>query len=283
MTTERSDMSHRWTELPRPFYNDWSPGLRGAAHALWTWHLSLLEIQPSSQNGAASAFGSTFEDDQQHALHGEPIQLLREPVWRAAYEACEEHDLSYKLLSDQIGAAKTLLGPVRFDDASSLNTFIRRWAIAHTRLLAGLAGANHTWQIEPVEELGRGFFFVGRLMTLADDLRRDQLFIPLTDLEQTGVEVSQLKTGDVDESVRRLLWKQSIRARDALGQGQALMRDVSRLQRFALKRWWHGALEMLNEIERRKFDVWSERPELSLFRRMQVHLQALFGKAAGRS
>jgi len=276
-------MSHRWSELPRPFYNDWSPRLKEAAHALWTWHLNLLEIQPSSHNGAGSAFGDVFKKDQQHALHGEPLQLLREPVWKAAYAACEEHDLSRKLLADQIGAAHTLLGPVRFEEAASLKTFVRRWAIAHTRLLASLAGAHHTWQIETVEELGRGFFFVGRLMTLADDLQHDQLFIPLTDLEQYSITVDQLKAGEVNETMRRLLWKQSIRARDALGQGQRLMGELPRLQRFALKRWWHGALEMINEIERRDFDVWSEQPDLSLFRRMQVNLQALFGKAAGRS
>ncbi len=276
-------MSHRWSELPRPFYNDWSPRSKEAAHALWTWHLSLLEIQPSSHNGVGSAFGDVFEEDQQHALQGEPLRLLREPVWEAAYAACEQHDLSRKLLADQIGAAHTLLGAVRFEEAASLKTFVRRWAIAHTRLLASLAGANHTWQIETVEELGRGFFFVGRLMTLADDLQHDQLFIPLTDLEQYDITVDQLKAGELDENMRRLLWKQSIRARDALGQGQRLIGELPRLQRFALKRWWHGALEMINETERRDFDVWSERPELSLFRRMQVNLQALFGKAAGRS
>lgn len=276
-------MAHRWSELPRPFYTDWSRSLRDAGQALWQWHLRLLEVQPPSPNGTRTATGAWFDEDQQRALHGEPLRLLREPVWRAAYRVCEEHELSLKLLSDQIGAAKTLMGPVRFDDKQALDVFVRRWAVAHGRLLAGLADATHTWQIRPVDELARGFFFVGRLMTLADDLQRDQLFIPLSDLEQTGVSVEQLRAGDVDEQVRRLLWKQSIRARDALGQGQGIIRELPRRQRFALKRWWHGALEMLSEIDRRDYDVWSEPPELSLFRRMQINLQALFGKAAGRS
>jgi phytoene synthase len=277
-------MSHPWSELPRPFFNDWSRGLKAAGKALWMWHISLLEVQPPSQNGSDTAHGELFKADQQRALHGEPLQLLREPVWKNAYRACETHELSLKLLSDQVGAAETLMGPVRFEDVQALNTFIRRWAVAHTRLLAGLAGANNTWQLRVVDELGRGFFFVGRLMTLAEDMARDQLFIPLTDVEQAGVSVKQLRTGDVDENVRRLLWKQSIRARDALGQGQELIRDLTRRRRrFALKRWWHGALEMLNEIERRDYDVWTEPLKLSLFRRMQINLQAVFGKAAGRT
>lgn len=278
-----TDMSHRWSDLPRPFYTDWPRGRREAAQALWHWHLSLLDVLPPSQNGAGTAYGELFADDQQRALHGEPLRLLREPVWRAAYAACDEHDLSVKLLSDQVGAAQTLMGAVRFETTAALNTFVRRWAAAHARLLAALAGADHTWQIQPVEELGRGFFFVGRLMTLAEDVRHDQVFIPLTDLEQAGVALEQLRAGEIDENMRRLLWKQSIRARDALGQGQSLLRDLPRLQRLRAKRWWHGALEMLNEIERRDYDVWGTRPELSLVRRMQVNLQALFGKAAARS
>lgn len=276
-------MSHPWSKLPRPFYDDWSRKRKEAGQALWTWHLSLLDVQPITQNGMRGAHGKMFDEDQQRALHGEPVRLLREPVWKATYRVCEEHELSFKLLSDQIAAAKTLLGPVRFEDAQEMNEFIRCWAVAHTRLLAGLVDATNTWQIRYVDELARGFFFVGRLMTLAGDLERDQLFIPMTDLEQVGVRVEQLHAGEVDERVRRLLWKQSIRARDALGQGRALIQDLSRRHRFALKRWWHGALEMLSEIERRDYDVWSELPELSLFRRMQVNLQALFGKAAGRT
>lgn len=276
-------MAHRWSELPRPFYNDWSRQLKRDGQALWAWHLGLLEVQSIGPNGTHEAYEGTFEEDQERALHGEPIRLLREPVWRAAYRACEAHELSRKLLADQIGAAKALLGPVRFDDQQSLETFVRRWAVSHTRLLAGLADAAHTWQLRPVDELARGFFFVGRLITLPDDLERDQLFIPLDDLEQTGVTVEQLRAGAVDEGMRRLLWKQSIRARDALAQGQSLIRDLSFRYRYALKRWWHGALETLNVIERRDFDVWSGPPALSLFRRVQVHLQALFGKAAGRT
>lgn len=276
-------MPHRWSELPRPFYDDWSRRRRSAGHALWQWHLSLLEAQPPSQNGAGTAYGGIFEADQERVLNGDPLRLLRESVWREAYETCKKYELSFKLLAVQVGAAKTLQGTVRFQDPQALDTFVRHWSVAHARLLAGLADIDKKWQLPSIDELGRGFFFVGRLMTLADDLAHDQLFMPLTDLEQTGVTVGQLKAGEVDENMRRLLWKQSIRARDALGQGQSLIRDLPLRRRFALKRWWHGALEMLNEIERRDYDVWSEPLDLSLFRRMQVNLQAVFGKAAGRS
>lgn len=276
-------MPHRWSELPRPFYDDWSRRLKASGQALWAWHVDLLEVQPIIQNGMRDAPAEVFEADRQRVLAGEPVRLLREPVWRAAYRACEEHGLPRPLLADQIGGAKELLGSIRFEDASALEQFVRCWAVAHTRLLAGLLDVAHTWQLQHVDELARGFFFVGRLMTLAEDLEQDQLFIPLCDLEQTGVRVEQLRAGDVDESMRRLLWKQLIRARDALGQGRPLIRDLSFRYRFVLKRWWHGALEVLNEIERRDFDVWSEPLDLSLFRRTQVNLQALFGKAAGRT
>jgi phytoene synthase len=109
------------------------------------------------------------------------------------------------------------------------------------------------------------------------------VYIPLRDFEKTGVSVEQLKSGALDADGRKLLWRQVIRARDAFAQGQPLAQDLSRKTRRAFKRWWLGGLEVLNEIERRKYDVWSEPITLSAFHRAQVRFQALFGRTSFRS
>lgn len=224
-----------------------------------------------------------FDEERARAHSGEPLRLIQKPVWEAAYAACERHELSRELLAAQIDGARRLQGRVRFLDTPDLDGFLEDWAVPFARLLAGLLGFDRRWDRVHVDELGRGFFFVGRIMELPADLEDDRLFIPEADLDQTGVTVGQLKKGDIDENMRKLLWKQSIRARDAMGQGQGLIRDLPLRYRFLLKRWWIGALEMLNEIERRDYDVWTEPPELSWVRRAQVNLLTVFGKAATRS
>lgn len=276
-------MPHRRSESPRPFYEDWPYQLQEAAQAFWHWHLSLAHAQPPTPNGTPDSRAAFFEAEQERARAGEPVRMIPDDVCQVAYRACERFALSTDLLALQVAAARRLEGRVRFETTSELNSFVQQWAVPLGRLLAGLADADHKWALPKVDELARGFFFVGRLMHLARDLEQDRLFIALEDLEQADVTVDQLRDGRVDERMRRLLWKQSIRARDALAQGQDLIRDLPRRYRWALTRWWLGALEMLDLIERRDYDVWSRPPELSWFRKAQVYLQSVLGRAATHS
>lgn len=260
--------------LPRPFYDSWSRRLRPAAHALWDWHSALVEpVVPAG----ASADGF-FDEQRQLAEAGAPVRLMSEEVSAAAYEACETYDLDFDLLGAQVEAARVLHGATRFETAEELERFVRLWAVPHARLLAGLAGLDYSVQRAWADELARGFFHLGRLSTLPADIAQDRLFLPLEELQQVDVTMDQLREGRLDDGVRRLLWKHSVRIRDALAQGQALIQDLSFRQRYALKRFWFGALALLNELDRRDYDLWSEPLDLSVFRRLQVYLQTVFGR-----
>jgi phytoene synthase len=262
------------TDLSQPFYTEWPWGRRPAAQAFWHWHSALVE--PTVPRGTSA--DTFFDQERARTEAGESLRLVGEEVYAAAYEACSTHDLSRKLLGAQVEAARVLRGETRFESADELETFVRLWALPHARLLAGLADLTNSVQIGWVDELARGFFHFAHLVSLPQDLGQDRLFVPLEDLRQAGVSVDQLREGRVDESVRRLLWKQGVRVRDALAQGRSLANDLGFRQRYALKRYWLGMLALLNELERREYDLWSEPLELSLFRRVQVYLQIVFGR-----
>jgi phytoene synthase len=149
-------------------------------------------------------------------------------------------------------------------------------------LLAGLAGTGLSIHLQYAGELARGFFHLGRLISLPKDVTHGRLFIPLDNLRQRDVTIEQLREGDVDEGVRGLLWKESVRIRDALAQGRPLTANLSFRHRFALKRFWVGALELLQELERRDFDLWSRPLDLSFVRRVQVYVQTLLGRSTSR-
>lgn len=268
--------------LPRPFDAEWGTGRRPAAQALWSFHAALttpsLPVDPDDR----AAVETLFDDERARAEAGEPLYVVPEPVWTAAYAACRDHDLDRELLGAQVEAARKFVGPARFETASTLDTFIRLWAASHARLLAGLAGLQYSTQRKRVDEFARGFFLLGRLRRLPNDLTADRLFLPMEDLRWADVSVAQLRDGAVTEGMRRLLWKQSVRVRDALAQGQPLINDLSFRRRYALKYYWMGALALLNELERRDYDLWSEPLGLSWIRRLQVWLQVVFGRTSPR-
>lgn len=266
-------------DLPRPMYSAWPRSKGEAAHALWKWHSALSRPQPVGGDGTVSSVQAYFEDEQSRALNAEPMRTVREGIWRAAYRAVETHDLDQELLAEQVLAARYLQGFVRFTETADLESFARSWAVPHARLLADLAGLGHRWHLKRVDELARGFFFLARFLTLPHDLQNGQLFIPVSDLKQNEVTVDMLREGTVTDGVRRVLWKHSIRIRDAFGQGEQILKDLNLRYRLSLKRWWYGGLEMLNEIERRDFDIWSDPVELSAYRKMQVYLLTVFGQS----
>ena len=243
------------SHLPRPFYDQWSRGRRPAAHALWAWHSALADPQPPGTNGTEGAVEAFFDEERRRAEEGDPLRLLREEVWSSAYAVCDEHGLDRSLLAAQVKAARA----------------------------AALAGnLDLKVQLRYADELARGFFHLGRLLALPRDVKKGRLFIPREALEQKGVTADQLRDGAVNEAVQGLLWKESVRIRDALAQGRPLVPNLSMRHRFALKRFWVGALALLNELERRDYDLWSEPLDLSLFRRVQVYLQTLLGRSVSR-
>lgn len=269
----------RLSHLPRPFYDQWSRSRRPAAHALWAWHSALADPQPPGTNGTADAVAAFFDEEYKRAEAGKPLRLLREEVWSTAYAACENHGLDRSLLAAQVDAARVLCGETRFETSSALKTFVGRWAVPHGRLLARLAGIDLSVQLRYADELTRGFFHLGRLLALPRDVKQGRLFIPLDALEQKGITVEQLRDGSVDDALQGLLWRESVRIRDALAQGRPLIANLSLRHRFALKRFWIGALELLKELERREYDLWSRSLDLGGFRRAQVYVQTIFGRA----
>ena len=267
--------------LPQPFNETvWTKELQPAARALWQWHQALAEpvVDPSGE-----ADGNTFfEEERARAAAGESLRIVPPSVAEAAYAVCRAHNLPRALLADQVQASAGFLTAMRFETNAALQGFIQSWVGSQARLLARLAGHKGSWQLPLVDELARAFFLTGRLAQLPDDLSRDRLFIPLNEMQHAGVSLEQLHTGEVDEALRRLLWKQTVRIRDAFAQGQPLANDLSGWQRRVFKRWWLGGLELVNEIERRDYDVWSQPLALSSVKRFRVGLQALAGRTSFR-
>lgn len=195
---------------------------------------------------------------------------------------CVERDLSVDELIRPVRAAWAFQGAASFPDWPALEAFIDDWAGSHAVLLARLAGAEGRWQGPAARSLGRGFFQVGLLLALPGDAAVDRLFIAQADLEKGGVDVERLRTGRLDEPARRVLWKQSVRARDAFAQGQGLIQELERPFRAELKRAWIGALALLDEIERRGFDVWSRPIVLTPVQRFQLRVLSVIGRGVSR-
>lgn len=251
----------------------WRGEEREAAEAFWNWHIALRTATvPPAEVEALVA----------QVKRGASVSVLPASITEPAYAACTRHKLPFDLLSAQVEAAALQQPLLRFDDATALRAFSDAWAAPHGRLLAKLAGLTLRFQEPYIDELAYGFFLTRRLVALPQDLADDLLFIPTSELEYAGVTVDDLRRGTPGEQETKLLWKQSVRARDALAQGRTLYDDLDRRFRRPFKRAWLTALEVLNIIARRNFDVWSAPVELTAKSRLAITLQSIFGRTSFR-
>lgn len=271
--------------LPRLFYDDgpldfaWSRRKRPAARALWHWHSALRDPDLGGENDPSAA---VFEREQERVEAGDPVRIVPASVWKDAYAACAAHDLDRKRLGLQVRAAGAFQGATRFETTEALDTFVQRWAVSHGRLLAQLAGVTLSVQLDYADELARGFFYLARLLRLPADLAKDRLFLSLETLRQRDVAVEQLRSGPPDEAVKGVLWREGVRVRDALAQGRPLLGALSLRHRFFLKRAWMGAVELLDALDQRDYDLWTSPPTLTVGRKLQVYLRMLFGRSGRR-
>ena len=268
--------------LIRPFYEKpWPEALHPAARALWHWHLALR--RPNVPDVDPEGVAAFLEAEAMRVQEGGPVRVVPAAVWQAAREVVARHGLPVELLAVQVRAARAWVGPVRFPNAAALEAFLRDFAGAHGRLLARLAGVGTRFNDPQVDALAAGFFLTDRLTRLPRDLAADRLLLPLEDLERAGVSVELLQRGAGNPAVRRLLWKQVVRAQEALARGRTLVHELPRRYARALRREWLLALEVLRTIERRNYDVWRGPIRLSRWQRLQVAYQARFSRVAFRT
>ena len=250
----------------------WPAAQRAAAQSLWDFYHAL----------ATPAADVPVEEEVRRCKAGKQLRIIAPQVARRAYAACEQHDLDAAFLADMVQAAASMVPPVRFATTKDLLAFVRLRCGAHARLLSQLAGQRGRFRTRGIQEYAKALFLTKRLCCLPQDLERDRLFLPLTDLKQFGVSVEQFQRGGLDERVRRLLWKQAVRIRDAYGASQRLGLDLTGWARRQFRRDWMEGLYLLSVVEKRKFDVWTKPVTLSGARRMQMRWQILVGKTSFR-
>lgn len=274
-TTSRAEAEE--SLLPKPFYGrPWSGDRRDAAQALWSWYSRVPriiadrfdpEVAPDWCSSAADLVEARDQPD-----------FIDDELWAGVETTCDRFDLPYEPIAEQLRAAHIYAGPVRFADASALLEYIEHHPFAHARLLAELGEVNYSWQQSAIRDLAQAFFLTNHLAHLPRDLARDRLFLPLQSLEEAGVTEEELHAGELNQSVKNVLWKFQIRARDSYAQGLSLLKDLPWSFRGPFKRAWLGGLEVLRTIERRDYDVWTHEIELSVWQRIQVVFQALAGR-----
>jgi phytoene synthase len=130
---------------------------------------------------------------------------------------------------------------------------------------------------EYAEQLGVAFQLTNILRDVKEDAAMARIYLPMEDLNRFGVTPEELGNGVPMEKLRPLLAFEAARAREyyaSAGKLMPLVEEVSQPALWAMVEIYHG---ILDRIELKQYDVYSERARLSTWEKLMVFLKG-FGK-----
>jgi phytoene synthase len=131
-------------------------------------------------------------------------------------------------------------------------------------------------------ELGIALQLANFLRDVGEDLRRGRIYLPQDSLAECGVDAQQLEQGVVDDAMRRLFRREIARARQYYAAARPGIELVHPSSRDCLRTAFTLYSQILEEIERADYDVFTTRVRVSRRRRASVGLRGLRGAWAAR-
>lgn len=150
--------------------------------------------------------------------------------------------------------------------------------------ILGRADASVRWDVleQYAAALGTAFQLTNFLRDVAEDLHRGRVYLPQSSLDEFGVDRDRLRRGVADEPIRNLLAHEIERTREFYRQADPGIELVEASSRDCLRTARTLYSEILDEIERRDYDVFGDRVTVGIGRRARVASGGLRSALAAR-
>lgn len=237
---------------------------------------AFLRIADDLADGSQSAeVKRTALTAWRHDFHAALRGTHTHPLHPALADALERYHVPHQYLEDVLDGVETDLEPVHLATFADLYRYCYRVAGAVGLACIHIWGYDNEQAKVAAESAGIAFQLTNILRDLGEDASRGRVYLPVEDLERFGVAPAQLQKGLRDESFRALMQFQVERARsyyDASLPLAELLDAGGRAVFQVLLRTYRG---LLDEIEQRDYDVFTQRVRVSGWFKLKLFLQAL--------
>lgn len=210
-----------------------------------------------------------------NSLHDSLSGTYHHPVQPALHDTIERYQVPTGYLEAVIEGVTTDLTPVSFETFTELYQYCYRVASA-----VGLA-CIHIWGFHGdeakkyAEDAGIAFQLTNILRDIPEDLDRGRVYLPREDLERFGCCSERLRRRPDDPAFREMMQFQLARARGYYESARRLsgcLDPVGRAVFHVMIRTYSG---ILDQIERRDYDVFAGRVRVGRWRKLRFTLEAL--------
>lgn len=181
------------------------------------------------------------------------------PQGRRLRPFVERFQLSREPFEALVEGVEMDLGRTRYEAFDELVEYCRRVASAVGVMCVELFGCRGPEAREYAYHLGLALQVTNIIRDVKEDLSRGRVYLPQEDLRRFGCTEADLAAGRVTEPVRRLLAFECARAREHYTRAAEAMPQACARRLVAAEIMGGIYFEILQRIERRGYDVFSER------------------------
>lgn len=150
----------------------------------------------------------------------------------------------------------------RIESRAELRTYSALMAGSVGMIMATILGASSPGALRAAKSLGIAMQFTNVLRDVGEDLQRDRVYVPKTDMLASGCSLQTLYAGEITPALRQVMSSLVDEARELYAEGVHGIRYLQPSTRFAVFLAANLYSHILDKIEARDFDVFSERASL---------------------
>lgn len=193
----------------------------------------------------------------------EGVPPADDPVLVALADAIRRFGIPREHLDALIDGVEMDLTITRYPDEPALRAYCDRVAGAVGLVSLYIFGFDDPAAPGHAQELGVGLQIVNIMRDVAEDARRDRIYLPADAMAAHGVTEAQIRAGAVTPGFRALMAEQGARAHASIARGERLLPLLDRRSRMCVAMLSGLYRRILAEIEARDYDVMGGRISLS--------------------
>ena len=215
-----------------------------------------------------------WEEDLRRCYGGAP----RHPVFVALSETVRACDIPEKPFLDLLKAFRQDQLMTRYLTFEDVLGYCRYSANPVGRIVLYVCGYRDEERQQLSDATCTALQLANFWQDVAVDYGKGRIYLPLEDLRRFGVPEEAIANRHATPAFRDLMRFEVERARQWFAQGLPLVAKVDRELALDIELFSRGGQEILNAIERQRFDVLHRRPVISKARKLWLVARAFLGK-----
>jgi phytoene synthase len=198
------------------------------------------------------------------AVEALPQAAAEDAVMVALADAAVRYPIPRRALLDLVDGGLMDCARARYGSWDELREYCRRVAGAVGVACTAVYGPSDPVRAEPLAEtLGLALQQINIMRDVPEDWRLGRVYLPSDELARFGVSEDDIAAGRVGPEWRGVMALQGERARLLLAEGLRLLPLLDRRSALCVRAFAGIYAGLLDQIEARAYDVFTERPHLS--------------------